>query len=331
MKILYGIQGTGNGHLSRANELVPHLLEVAELDILVSGLHHDLEFHYPIQFKKQGLGFFFGKDGGVDFGKSIRKFNVLQFVRDIRSLPVEDYDLVISDFEPITAWACKLKNVFCLGLSHQSALLNSRTPMPETKSSLGFQILKHYAPCSQNLSFHFQEYGHNMFTPIIRREIRKLKVGNKGYYVVYLPAFADEKIITALSSFSTIQWVVFSKHTQASYENGNVSIQKVNSQEFIQAIQDCEGVLCGAGFETPAEILYLGKKLAVIPMKNQFEQVCNAYALEKMGIPVFYDLEENSLQQISHWLQAKSSLQQIHYPDNARNVIAHIMKHYFRE
>lgn len=331
MKILYGIQGTGNGHLSRAIELIPHLKEIAEVDVLISGLHHDLAFNHIIKYNSQGLGFFFGKNGGVDIWKTIRKFNIYGFVKDVNNLPVRDYDLVISDFEPVTAWACKLRGVFCLGLSHQSAMLNSRTPMPEKFDTFGLKILKNYAPSSQNLSFHFKEYGHNMFTPVIRREIRKLEVQNKGFILVYLPAFSDEKLLSVFAQFTDRKFMVFSKHAVNSYQKGNVNIRRVNSNEFIEGLKDCEGVLCGAGFETPAEALYLGKKLAVIPMKNQFEQSCNAHALQDLGIPVFEDLEEYSVGLIGKWLKEKSEYLQINYPDNAKSVIDYLINHYTRK
>nr|WP_320118997.1 glycosyltransferase family protein [uncultured Marinifilum sp.] len=328
MRILYGIQGTGNGHLSRAIELIPHFQKVAEVDILISGLHYDLEFKHLIKYKKQGLGFFFGKNGGIDFYKTIRKFNIYRFIKDIRSLPVEEYDLVISDFEPVTAWACKIKKVFCLGLSHQSAMLNTRTPMPEKIDKFGFQILKKYAPCNQNVSFHFQEYGHKMFTPVIRREIRVLEADNKGYYLVYLPAYSDQRLISVLSHFSKCKWVVFSKHCKQRYRSDNVEINPVNGESFINKLKDCEGVLCGAGFETPAESLFLGKKLAVIPMKNQFEQMCNAQALKKMGVPVLNDLEFDGPNKIRRWIKDDWNLGKINYPDNSKSVIEFIFKHY---
>ncbi len=38
MRILYAIQGTGNGHLTRAKEIIPMLQQKGELDILVSGM-----------------------------------------------------------------------------------------------------------------------------------------------------------------------------------------------------------------------------------------------------------------------------------------------------
>jgi len=331
MKILYGIQGTGNGHLSRAIELIPYLKKEAEVDILISGLHHDLEFNHSIKFKKQGLGFFFGKNGGIDIWKTIRKFNVYRFLKDIKSLPVEGYDLVISDFEPVTSWACKLKKVFCLGLSHQSAMLNSRTPMPEKIEFLAFQVLKNYAPCNHNVSFHFKEYGHNMFTPVIRREIRLLEPKNNGYYLVYLPAYSDEKLISVLSHFPNIQWVVYSKHSKLKYRSDNVDINPVNGEAFIRSLKDCAGVLCGAGFETPAESLYLGKKLAVIPMKNQFEQVCNAHALKELGIPVITDLEGDGPAKIREWIREEGLITKLNYPDNAKSVIKYLMNHYARK
>lgn len=57
MKILYGIQGTGNGHLSRAMEVVPHLQKMGDTDILISGIQGDLTLPFPIKYQFYGLGF----------------------------------------------------------------------------------------------------------------------------------------------------------------------------------------------------------------------------------------------------------------------------------
>jgi hypothetical protein len=51
-----------------------------------------------------------------------------RFYKEIKTLPVKKYDLVINDFEPISAWACKLRGVNCISLSHQSALLSKKVP-----------------------------------------------------------------------------------------------------------------------------------------------------------------------------------------------------------
>ncbi|RYY68461.1 MAG: glycosyl transferase, partial [Chitinophagaceae bacterium] len=37
MKILYALQATGNGHISRASEILPILETMADVDVLLSG------------------------------------------------------------------------------------------------------------------------------------------------------------------------------------------------------------------------------------------------------------------------------------------------------
>ena len=43
MKILYAIQGTGNGHVSRAREIIPFLRKYGNVDILISGIHAEVD------------------------------------------------------------------------------------------------------------------------------------------------------------------------------------------------------------------------------------------------------------------------------------------------
>ena len=55
MKILFGIQGTGNGHLSRAKEVIPHLEKYGTVDLFVSGTQAEVQLPYPILYKKHYL------------------------------------------------------------------------------------------------------------------------------------------------------------------------------------------------------------------------------------------------------------------------------------
>jgi hypothetical protein len=66
MKILYAIQGTGNGHLSRARDIIPILENYGELDLLVSSTHAEVKLPYKIKYEYEGLGFVFGKKGGIN-------------------------------------------------------------------------------------------------------------------------------------------------------------------------------------------------------------------------------------------------------------------------
>ena len=325
MKILYAIQGTGNGHLSRARDIIPILHQKGDLDILVSGIQADVELPYPVKYKFKGLSFIFGKNGGIDLLATYRKSNLKQLFNEIKSLPIDEYDLVINDFEPVSAWACKIKHKECVGLSHQAAVINKKSPKPKKKDMIGKAVLNNYAPVTAAYGFHFGAYDKDIFTPVIRSQVREAKPENKKHYTVYLPAYSDERIIKILGEIKNIQWQVFSKHTKKEYKEKNVYIRPINNEAFIESFINCTGVLCGAGFETPAEALYLKKKLMVIPMKGQYEQQCNAAALKTMSVPVIKSLKKKHLDTIKNWT-AKNQHIIVNYPDTTQRIINMIIK-----
>lgn len=320
MRILYAIQGTGNGHVSRANEIIPLLQQKCQLDILLSGTQADVGVNYPVTYRMKGLSFIFGKKGGVDFYKTLQQLQSKKFLKEIKSLPVEAYDLVINDFEPISAWACKIKNVPCISMSHQYAVLHKNAPRPDKFDPLALMILRYYAPCKTGVGFHFKKYGADVFTPVIRSEVRNAFVTNKGHYTVYLPAYDDEKIISFLSKFKHIEWQVFSKHTKKTYKEKNCSIQPVNAAAFTESFTSCEGILCGAGFETPAEALYMKKKVLVIPMKQQYEQHCNAAGAAELGVPVIKSLKKKHIHKVETWLNNKQRIE-VDFKDETDSII----------
>ena len=324
MKILYAIQGTGNGHLSRANDIIPLLKNKAEVDLLISGTQADLSLPYQVKYRLKGMSFIFGKKGGVNLLDTYRKMDSRNFWNEVKTLPITDYDLVINDFEPVSAWAAKLNNIKCIGLSHQSAVMSIDSPKPKKKDWKGVQILKHYAPTLQSYGFHFERYNETTFTPVIRDYVRQCKISNEGHYTVYLPSYSDQKLIKKLSKFPDIKWEVFSKHSTTNYKNNNVHIKKINNEKFVKSMATCKGILCGAGFETPAEALFLGKKLLVIPMKNQYEQHCNAAALKKMGVPVLKNLKTKRLDKIKKWLETDQVIP-VNYPNLTENLIDKIL------
>ncbi|AWA30373.1 glycosyl transferase [Flavobacterium magnum] len=320
MKILYGIQGTGNGHLSRAVDIIPCLQRHGQVDILVSGTQGDLKLPFPVQFEVRGLSFIFGKSGGVDLWKTFAKANTRKLVRNIRRLPVKEYDLVISDFEPVTSWACYLQGKTCVALSHQSAVLAPEYPAADTVDRMGKLILGHYAPADHAYGFHFSGNGTNIFTPVIRNQVRRHPVTNDGHYTVYLPAYDDRKLLKRLSDYPEARWEVFSKHNKKKITKDNITIRPIDGNAFTASMASSAGVLCGAGFETPAEALFLGKKLLVIPMKNQYEQHLNAAALKAMGVAVAKNLKVEHAAVIRDWLENGQPIP-VDYPDRTQQII----------
>lgn len=325
MRVLYAIQGTGNGHISRAREIIPHLRDYCQCDILVSGTQCDVQLDVPVKYRFNGLSFSFGKKGGIDLWNTAVNASLPSLRREMLELHVENYDLVINDFEPVSAWACAKSKVPCISLSHQSALFSEKVPRPVKKNYFGSFVLRNYAPTSSYIGFHFRPYDDHIFTPVIRRQVREAEIEELDHYTVYLPAFDDERLIKKLSKFGNIHWHVFSKHSKACFTVGNIFVQPITNDAFVADMAQSKGVLCGAGFETPAEALYLGKKLMVIPMKGQYEQQCNAAALELMGVPVIHNLKEKQFDKIEQWLTSNDKVE-VFYPDQTRMIVRKLLE-----
>lgn len=323
MKILYAIQGTGNGHISRARAFIPYLRKMGELDLLVSGIQSDIDLDMKVKYRFHGMGFIFGKSGGVDFLNTYKKNKLKRFWNEVNDLPVSQYDIVINDFEPVSAWACQRAKIPCIGLSNQLAVLSPDAPKPRHDDLMGKLILRYYAPVTSAYGIHFQRYNEHIFTPVIREEIHRLKVSDDDHYTVYLPAYSDQRIIKVLNEVKGVKWQVFSKHIKQRMIADNVQLNPIDHNVFIKSLASSNGILCAAGFATPSEALYLGKKLMVIPMKNQYEQYCNAAALQDMGVPVIKSLKLKRIEKIKKWIEDPSKVT-VDWPDVSSEIVQRI-------
>jgi uncharacterized protein (TIGR00661 family) len=319
LKILFAVQGTG--------DIIPYLKTYGDLDILISGTQADVHLPETITYQKHGLSFIFGKRGGIDYWQTIVQSKPLELYKEIKNFPLEKYDLIINDFEPITAWAARLKKVETISLSHQCAFLSNKVPRPNFSDPIAKLVLEKYARCTHNIGFHFKEYDDYIHTPVIRKEIRDLPVSTNNHYTVYLPAYADDVLIEVLSKVKSTEWQVFSKHTKQAYSRENVHLQPVNNEAFNLSLASGTGLLTGGGFESPAEALFLGKKVLSIPMKGQYEQQCNAEALREMGIPVIKNFNLKQVKTIQDWVESHAPIK-VDYPYHTPQIVQKMMQEY---
>lgn len=316
MKVLYAFQGTGNGHLARAQEIIPILKKHALVDTLISGHQTQLKSDFDIDFRFRGVSLLYNKVGGLSYKKTLLQNSFCKAAKVVRDLDLSAYDLIINDFEPLTGWAAKMKNYPIIELSHQASLTFKETPKPVKKDWFGDMVLKYYVPCERKIGFHFENYNAQIKKPVIRRKIRNLEPHNKGHYVVYLPSFSDEVITNFLTRID-VEWKVFSKYAKHHQKFGNVEIFPIDEKKYLDFFESCEGILCNAGFETPAEALFMHKKLFVIPIENQYEQECNAFALDKLGVA---NADKLDPVKIRDWINAESYLK-VDYPNNIESII----------
>ena len=329
MKVLYAIQTTGNGHLSRAKEFIPYLERRFQVDVVLSGPKLGLSLDRPIKHHYQGLTLFHTQKGGIHWGKTIFKNNILQFIIDLFRAPVHQYDLVINDYEPITAWGCKLHGVLCFGLSNQFSLWQKKFPDSKKKWTRKLSYIRFFAPVKYGYGLHYKAFDNNIYHPIIRSKIRHLVPTLGGGIVVYLPAHPLEEIIKVISTIEGTQFKIFSKDIIAFSASNNYSLHPINETAFISALAAADGVITNAGFTTTAESVFLNKPLMVVPMRGQVEQQYNAYTLKKMGVAVLKHFDVSQQSKIEKWIK-KPKNKRVLFHNNLHQLVDQIALDYIK-
>lgn len=313
MKILYGVQATGNGHITRARVMAPALAnEGIQVDFLFSGRDPDKFFNmepfgdYQI---RRGLTFSV-TDGKIDRWRSLTQNNLFQLVRDVRDLSLDEYDLVISDFEPVTAWAAKLQKKNCIGIAHQYAF-NYPLPGPGIGRVL-MPLIRFFAPVQQGVGLHWHHFDGPILPPLI--EPQPYPVSEQaGMILVYLPFESRQQIRQWLLPLRDYEFHVYCDIPEAE-DDGHILWRPLSRVGFRQAQACCEGVIANCGFGLASEVLQTGKKLLTKPLAGQPEQVSNAAVLEYLGLAeVFKQLEP---MQFYRWVKQVSP-EPIEYPDVA--------------
>ncbi len=311
MKILYGVQATGNGHITRARAMNKQFQAMgADVDFLFSGRERSHFFDME-EFGDwrchRGLTFYH-EAGDLKIVRTVRNNNLFQFWQDVKGLSLEKYDIVLTDYEPITAWACRRAKRDCIGIGHQYAF-NFDVPRRGDDMLASF-IMRNFAPVNVSLGLHWHHFNQAILPPIA--EVHESdEVSDPNKIVVYLGFEAVDEVIALLEPFENHLFVFYGPFPQ--YESrGHIQLKPLSREGFKHDLATAGGVICNAGFELSSEAIQLGKKLLIKPLKGQVEQLSNARALEELGLGM--SMDELDPAQVKVWLDNWSA-QRVVYPD----------------
>jgi uncharacterized protein (TIGR00661 family) len=283
MRILYGVQATGNGHITRARVLLPALRAVGiEVDLLLSG-------RAPEQlFNMEGFGHFATRrgftfatsSGRVDWLKTVLRSRPQEFWRDYRRLDLSGYDLVLCDFEPVTAWAARRQGVPSLGVAHQYAFFH---PIPGTGFAPWLKpALKLFAPVDAAVGVHWHHFDAPILPPLIAPAPYPL-TEEPDKILVYLPFESLGEVLHWLGAFTSHRFRIYCD-IETPQQRGHLELLPYSRDGFQRDLCSCAGVISNAGFGLCSEAIQAGKKLLVKPLHSQVEQRSNAVVLEQMGL-----------------------------------------------
>lgn len=299
MRILYGAFAQGQGHFSKAAVLVPLLEADGHVVRVISsggqeppaGYHFRWHRHFP------GLSYVVC-DGRTHYGKSFQKWVrqlplVLANLMKMRTIVREfSPDIVISDFEPLTASPVIEPRCEVVALSRQVALLDPKIPLPEEMAwerKMTRAVFRIFTAGADRLfGYHYAATSHRCVPPVIRHELAGIDTSDGDFLVVYNVYHTSD----GGSAEVLIDWAKRRRiHVRAyGFPNvkrghyGPVQFKAPSRDGILHDIAHSRGVMTGAGLTTAIEAFLLGKPVCVVPIPGQWEQYVNAFHLDELGL-----------------------------------------------
>lgn len=94
-----------------------------------------------------------------------------------------------------------------------------------------------------------------------------------------------DRIVTCLSRFDRQRFLIYGFDQDCRI--GNCFLKKTNAQSFVHDLAASRGVIATAGFSLISECLHFGKRMLLMPVKDQYEQIVNAYYIGKLGLGLY--------------------------------------------
>jgi uncharacterized protein (TIGR00661 family) len=299
-KILYGVNGEGSGHSTRAKEVISHLeraghtVHVVSFDRGLRNLKEDFEVT-----EIYGLRFAYVNDR-VRYRRTIGKnlLTVPQAARSLRRLlgQVDEWgiELVITDFEPLSCRVAHRRGLPLISIDNQHCLVHADISYPRAyrreaaAAKLVTRLMTPRAGAYLVISFFQPPVRHQrtwIFPPILRREVLDARPTQGEHVLVYVTS-PSSKLPELLRRIRG-RFLLYGFGREG--EEGNLLFKKPTLDGFLHDLAGCRAVIANAGFSLVSEALYLGKPYLAYPVKRQFEQVFNAYYVDKMGYGAWWD------------------------------------------
>jgi uncharacterized protein (TIGR00661 family) len=298
--ILYGVNGEGAGHSTRAKEVLSHLVarghtvHVATFD---RGLQN-LKPHFDVT---EIYGFHFAYvNNRVRYKRTIAK-NLITVPQAARSLSllkslVDEWktDLIITDFEPLTCHVGHKKRLPVISIDNQHCLTNTVVSYPRkyggdaAAAKLVTRLMTPHANTYLVISFFtapIRKRNTFLFPPLLRQEVIDATPTQCDHVLVYVtsPAPALAKLLASVRC----RFIAYGFGREG--EEKNILYKKPSVDGFFADLTSARAIVANSGFSLVTEALHLAKPYLAVPVSHQFEQIFNAYWLEKTGYGAYWE------------------------------------------
>lgn len=339
-RIIYGIAGQGFGHSSRSHIIGQRLIDAGQ-DVMFVGSRKSLlylkqYFGPPKAHVKEifGLSFAF-KGGRIDKSETLKKIflklpeanrvNVELFRKHFEPF---DPDLVISDFEPFSAWWAWRNRVPFISIDHEHMLtlckLEHRARNWFSRLTASVVTECHYIGALAYIIVNFFKAPLRIDSailapPIIRPIVGTLKSTQGEHVLIYsTTGIGEGQLMQTLNKFDRQKFYIYGFDKSAEYKN--CVFKKRSTEGFLTNLAGARGVVASAGFSLISECMHFKKKMLLLPIAGQYEQIINAHYAQKLGLGVSADkLDEKNLGRFLNEIdKPMPSDERILWPDNEK-------------
>jgi uncharacterized protein (TIGR00661 family) len=335
-RIVYGVAGEGFGHSSRSHLIGQHLIDAGH-DVLFITSGRALSYlreHFGARVKEIfGLCLIY-QDRTLSVTRTITT-NVHRFFenrhvnralyRDVLE-PFEP-DLVLSDFEPFSAWWAWRSGIPFISIDHEHFLSLCKLDHPPGHRfpRVNAEVVTrcHYIGATAYLVLNFFRAPVRKGTaivvpPVVRPLVQQLRPTWGNHVLVYTTdvSWKDGPLAT-LNEFADQRFTIYGLNEDR--QIGNCTLKKTSTQEFVKDLASCQGVIATAGFSLLSECLHLRKKALLLPIGGQYEQIVNACYAEQLGVALHRSrLDAPTVADYLDWAQTPiADHESILWPDNA--------------
>lgn len=298
--ILYGVNGEGAGHSTRAKEVLTHLVaqghtvHVASFDRGLQNLRTNFDVTEIYGFR------FAYVNNRVRYKRTIAK-NLITVPQAAKSLSLLNklvdqwhIDLVITDFEPLTCHLGHKRHLPIISIDNQHCLTNAAVSYPRqfrrdaAAARIVTKLMTPRAHAYLVISFFtapIRKPNTFLFPPLLRQEILNATPTEGDHVLVYVtsPAPALAKLLHSVRC----RFVAYGFGREGTEDN--IVYKKPSLDGFFADLVSARAVIANSGFSLVTEALHLRKPYLAVPVSHQFEQIFNAYWLEKSGYGAWWE------------------------------------------
>lgn len=292
--ILFGVSGQGSGHSYRSKEIIDHLESSGHTVQVISYKkgYKNLKPFFKVTevvgpvliYKNNRLQYF-----KTAFTNILESPGLRKSYKKVKELAKKQKpDIIITDFEPLSSLYGYLHNIPVISIDNQHQITNTKIsyPIRYKKDATAARVITKLMTYGANeyiiTSFFETEITkpHTyLVPPIVGKDVQELETEEKPFTFVYVTSQFD-KLIPILHKINRT-FVVYGFNAEK--KDKNIIFKPPSRGEFLQDLSRCDSIIANAGLTLISEALYLKKPFCAIPVRGQFEQILNAYYLEKLG------------------------------------------------